>query len=227
MIYLVEDDSSIRKFVSYSLKTSGFEVESCESGEEFFNKLGKDPELLLLDIMLPGMSGLDILKSIRNNPDTRKIPVMMLTAKGTEYDKVLGLDTGADDYLAKPFGMMELISRVKALLRRSALESNQQKQDLEIGGICLSPSAHTVTVDGQNVELTLKEFNFLMLLMENEGIALDRDYILNTVWGYAFDGENRTVDVHVRHLREKLGENASEIIETVKGIGYRLRRKDN
>lgn len=225
MIYLVEDDPSIRKLVSYSLGMNGFEVEASESGEEFFRKLKKDPELLLLDIMLPGMSGLDILKSIRSNPDTRNVPVIMLTAKSTEYDKVLGLDSGADDYLAKPFGMMELISRVKALLRRSVAASRQHKDDLVIGSLCLSPSAHTVSVGGKNVELTLKEFNLLMLLMENEGIALDREKILNTVWGYSFDGENRTVDVHVRHLREKLGEEVSQMIETVKGIGYRFRRR--
>ena len=224
MIYLVEDDPSIRKLVSYALKGAGYEVEAFESGEEMNSKSGKTiPELYLLDIMLPGASGLEILSSIRADSALKDIPVIMLTAKGTEYDKVLGLDSGADDYIAKPFGMMELLSRIRAVLRRS--ERQKQKNDITWGGISISPSSHTVRVNGEKAELTLKEFNLLVYLMENEGIVLDRDSILNTVWGYSFDGENRTVDVHIRHLREKLG-NEGLRIETVKGVGYRFRGHD-
>ena len=224
MIYLVEDDPSIRKLVSYALKGAGYEVEAFESGEEMSSRSGKTiPELYLLDIMLPGASGLEILSSIRADSALKDIPVIMLTAKGTEYDKVLGLDSGADDYIAKPFGMMELLSRIRAVLRRS--ERQKQKNDITWGGISISPSSHTVRVNGEKAELTLKEFNLLVYLMENEGIVLDRDSILNTVWGYSFDGENRTVDVHIRHLREKLG-NEGLRIETVKGVGYRFRGHD-
>ncbi len=224
MIYLVEDDPSIRKLVSYALSGAGYEVSSFESGEEMKAKGGKTkPELYLLDIMLPGLSGLEILSEIRSDAALRDIPVIMLTAKGTEYDKILGLDSGADDYIAKPFGMMELLARIKAVLRRT--ERQKQKDDLTWGKISISPSSHTVRVAGSKAELTLKEFNLLLYLMENEGIVLDRDSILNTVWGYSFDGENRTVDVHVRHLREKLGDEGQRI-ETVKGVGYRFRGHD-
>lgn len=224
MIYLVEDDPSIRKLVSYALKGAGYEVESFESAEEMNATAGKqNPELYLLDIMLPGKSGLEILSEIRSSSVLRDIPVIMLTAKGTEYDKVLGLDSGADDYISKPFGMMELLSRIKAVLRRA--ERQKQRDDISWGGISISPSSHTVRVNGSKAELTLKEFNLLLYLMENEGIVLDRDSILNTVWGYSFDGENRTVDVHIRHLREKLGDEGLRI-ETVKGVGYRFRGHD-
>lgn len=224
MIYLVEDDPSIRKLVSYALRGAGYEVESFESAEEMNAAAGKqNPELYLLDIMLPGKSGLEILSEIRSSSVLRDIPVIMLTAKGTEYDKVLGLDSGADDYISKPFGMMELLSRIKAVLRRA--ERQKQRDDISWGGISISPSSHTVRVNGSKAELTLKEFNLLLYLMENEGIVLDRDSILNTVWGYSFDGENRTVDVHIRHLREKLGDEGLRI-ETVKGVGYRFRGHD-
>lgn len=224
MIVLIEDDPSIRKLVSYALKGAGYDVQSFESGEEMReNAGGLRPELFLLDIMLPGKSGLEILADIRNDSALRDIPVIMLTAKGTEYDKVLGLDSGADDYIAKPFGMMELLSRIKAVLRRS--ERQKQHDDIVWGGISISPSSHMVRVNGNKAELTLKEFNLLLYLMENEGIVLDRDSILNTVWGYSFDGENRTVDVHIRHLREKLGDEGQRI-ETVKGVGYRFRGHD-
>lgn len=224
MIYLVEDDPSIRKLVSYALETSGYAVDASESGEEMWRKLETvKPELFLLDIMLPGQSGLDILSQIRSDSSLRDIPVIMLTAKGTEYDKVLGLDSGADDYIPKPFGMMELLARIKAVLRR--YEHPKDRKDISYGMIVISPLSHTVKVDGEKVELTLKEFNLLLYLMENEGIVLDRDSILNTVWGYSFDGENRTVDVHIRHLREKL-RNEGQRIETVKGVGYKFRGKD-
>ncbi len=221
MIYLVEDDPSIRKLVSYALKGSGYEVAAFESGEAMEAEMGQDkPELFLLDIMLPGESGLELLSSIRANPGLRDIPVIMLTAKGTEYDKVLGLDSGADDYIAKPFGMMELLARIKAVMRRT--ERSRRADDISLGGIGISEASHIVKVNGSRIELTLKEFNLLLYLMENDGIVLSRDSILNTVWGYSFDGENRTVDVHIRHLREKLGAEGQRI-ETVKGVGYRFR----
>lgn len=224
MIYLVEDDPSIRKLVSYALSNNGFEVQSFENGEDMFKLLSSiKPELFLLDIMLPGLSGLEILAKLKSESAWREIPVIMLTAKSTEYDKVLGLDSGADDYIPKPFGMMELLSRIRAVLRR--YEHPKDKNDVSYGMIVISPSSHTVKVDGKKIELTLKEFNLLLYLMENEGIVLDRDSILNTVWGYSFDGENRTVDVHIRHLREKLGDEGQRI-ETVKGVGYRFRGTD-
>ncbi len=224
MIYLVEDDPSIRKLVSYALKGNGYEVRAFEKGEEMWEKRGSErPELFLLDIMLPGQSGLEILSDIRNTHELNNVPVILLTARGSEYDKVLGLDSGADDYITKPFGMMELLSRVRAVLRR--VERAKERVEIRYGGISLSSSSHQVKVNGEKVELTLKEFNLLMYLMENEGIVLDRDSILNTVWGYSFDGENRTVDVHIRHLREKLGDEGQRI-ETVKGVGYRFRGHD-
>lgn len=224
MIYLVEDDPSIRKLVSYALSNNGFEVQSFENGEDMFKLLSSiKPELFLLDIMLPGLSGLEILAKLKSENAWREIPVIMLTAKSTEYDKVLGLDSGADDYIPKPFGMMELLSRIRAVLRR--YEHPKDKNDVSYGRIVISPSSHMVKVDGKKIELTLKEFNLLLYLMENEGIVLDRDSILNTVWGYSFDGENRTVDVHIRHLREKLGDEGQRI-ETVKGVGYRFRGTD-
>ena len=224
MIYLVEDDPSIRKLVSYALKGNGFEVSAFETGEEMWQHCREDkPELFLLDIMLPGQSGLEILKEIREDSLLHLAPVIMLTAKSSEYDKVLGLDSGADDYITKPFGMMELLSRVRAVLRR--YDTRKESDELSYGGISISPASHHVKVDGKKVELTLKEFNLLLYLMENEGIVLDRDSILNTVWGYSFDGENRTVDVHIRHLREKLGDEGQRI-ETVKGVGYRFRGSD-
>lgn len=224
MIYLVEDDPSIRKLVSYALQNAGFSVAAFSSGEEMERDGKEKAELYLLDIMLPGRSGLEILETIRSTPETRNIPVIMLTAKGTEYDRVVGLDSGADDYIAKPFGMMELIARIKAVLRRTG--QDKEKKDLISGGISLSSLSHTVRAGREKVELTLKEFSLLEMLMENEGIVLDRDRILTSVWGYSFDGENRTVDVHIRHLREKLGD-YGKAIETVKGVGYRFSGENN
>ena len=221
MIYLVEDDPSIRKLVEYALKGNGYECRCFSSGEEMRKALGKEskPELFLLDLMLPGESGLDLLHFLRTSYDYRNSPVMLLTAKDTEYDKVLGLDSGADDYITKPFGMMELLARIKAVLRRT--NATRQPHDLTLGAISISQAAHEVKVSGEKVALTLKEFNLLLFLMENSGMVMDRERILSTVWGYSFDGENRTVDVHVRHLREKLGKEGDRI-ETVKGIGYRF-----
>lgn len=177
------------------------------------------PELILLDIMLPGEDGLAILRKLKNSSKTKDIPVIMVTAKGTEYDKVIGLDSGADDYVTKPFGMMELVSRIKAVLRRSGQTAD--KADLEVDGVKMNVKKHEVTVDGQAVTLTLKEYELLERLMRNRNIVLTRDQLLEDIWGYDFDGETRTVDVHVRTLRHKLGEKGA-IIETVRGVGYRI-----
>lgn len=177
------------------------------------------PELILLDIMLPGEDGLAILRKLKNSSKTKDIPVIMVTAKGTEYDKVIGLDSGADDYVTKPFGMMELVSRIKAVLRRSGQTAD--KADLEVDGVKMNVKKHEVTVDGQAVTLTLKEYELLERLMRNRNIVMTRDQLLEDIWGYDFDGETRTVDVHVRTLRHKLGEKGA-IIETVRGVGYRI-----
>ena len=220
VIYLVEDDESIRELVLYTLRETGFEAEGFENPALFWEAAaGTKPDLILLDIMLPGEDGITVLRKIRNMPDMEDIPVMMLTAKGTEYDKVMGLNYGADDYLPKPFGMMELVARVKALLRRSGRRN--AKDGYTIGDLRISTSKHEVTVSGRPVALTLKEFELLALMMENQGIVFTRDQLLTRIWGYAFDGESRTVDVHIRSLRQKLGECGS-LIETVRGIGYRM-----
>lgn len=220
MIYLVEDDESIRELVLYTLRETGFEAEGFENPALFWAAASvTKPDLILLDIMLPGEDGITVLKKIRNMPDMEDIPVMMLTAKGTEYDKVMGLNYGADDYLPKPFGMMELVARVKALLRRSGRKDS--RDGYTIGDLRISTSKHEVTVAGKPVALTLKEFELLALMMENQGIVFTRDQLLTRIWGYAFDGESRTVDVHIRSLRQKLGE-CGNLIETVRGIGYRM-----
>ena len=219
MIYLVEDDNSIRELVLYTLNSSGLEAEGFDRPSAFWPALERQrPDLLILDIMLPEEDGLTILKRLRETD--RDLPVMMLTAKSTEYDKVVGLDSGADDYLAKPFGMMELMARVKALLRRSARREETAGQ-YELGRLALNVGQHTVKVDGESVTLTLKEFELLQLLLEHKGMVFSRDQLLNRVWGYAFDGENRTVDVHIRTLRQKLGP-CGDYIETVRGVGYKI-----
>ena len=219
MIYLVEDDSSIRGLVEYTLNNSGLPTKGFESAEPFWAAMKEElPSLILLDIMLPGEYGLHILKRIREKSAYSNIPVIMLTAKTTEYDRVIGLDSGADDYISKPFSMMELISRVKALLRRMGrlLHMSLDYKDLH-----LDPDNYKVTAAGADVTLTLKEFELLKLLLKNKGTVMTRDRIIETVWGYDFDGETRTVDVHIRTLRTKLGE-AGAYIETVRGIGYRI-----
>ena len=219
MIYLVEDDNSIRELVLYTLNSSGLEAEGFDRPSAFWQALERRrPDLLILDIMLPEEDGLTILKRLRETE--RDLPVMMLTAKSTEYDKVVGLDSGADDYLAKPFGMMELMARVKALLRRSARREERAGQ-YELGRLALNVGQHTVKVDGESVTLTLKEFELLQLLLAHKGMVFSRDQLLNQVWGYAFDGENRTVDVHIRTLRQKLGP-CGDYIETVRGVGYKI-----
>ena len=224
MIYFLEDDNNIRNFVIYALNNTGLEAEGFETPEKFWEAMKNEmPDLLLLDIMLPGEDGISILKKIRNNGRTRKLPVIMLTAKGNEYDKVLGLDSGADDYVSKPFGTMELISRIKALLRRTG--NDDEPAEYRRGSLYVCPSKHIVRVDDKDVTLTLEEFELLCFLFKNNGMVLTRDEILSHIWGYEFDGESRTVDVHIRTLRSKLGD-AGKYIETVRGIGYKMGGRD-
>lgn len=220
MIYLVEDDDSIRELVIYTLNNTGLPAQGFGRPRDFWKAMEKEtPELVMLDIMLPEEDGLSILHKIRDNPRTAQLPVMMLTAKGTEYDKVVGLDAGADDYMPKPFGMMELLARVRALLRRTA--PRNPDTEYHLGCLMVSPARHLVTVNGQEVTLTLKEYEVLKMLLENQDVVLTRDRLLGEVWGYAFSGESRTVDVHIRTLRQKLGP-AGELIETVRGVGYKI-----
>ena len=220
MIYCVEDDDNIRELVIYTLETTGLKARGFADGSAFMEALAFDtPELILLDIMLPGDDGLELLKKLKSSPKTKGIPVIMVTAKGSEYDKVVGLDSGADDYVTKPFGMMELVSRIKAVLRRSG--KVEDRMDMETSGVHVDVKKHEVTVDGKEISLTLKEFELLEKLMRNQGIVLTRDQLLTEIWGYDFDGETRTVDVHIRTLRQKLGEKG-EIIQTVRGVGYRV-----
>ena len=224
MIFCVEDDGNIRELVVYTLESTGFQARGFEDGSSFLEALALEtPELVLLDIMLPGEDGMELLRKLKASKKTKDIPVIMVTAKGAEYDKVKGLDAGADDYVTKPFGMMELISRIKAVLRRSAKGSVSSEDTFEIGEIRLDPKEHEVTLHGEVVNLTLKEYELLKRLMKNSNIVLTRDQLLEDIWGYDFDGETRTVDVHVRTLRQKLGD-AGEQIETVRGVGYRMSR---
>lgn len=221
MIYLVEDDDSIRELVLYTLHTTGFEAEGFQNAADFWQALEKElPQLVLLDIMLPDEDGLHILKRLRAGAETADLPVMMLTAKSSEYDRVVGLDSGADDYMPKPFGMMELVSRVRALLRRAAKPAAEDKL-FTAGSLAVDVKRRTVTVDGEPVILTYKEFELLCYLLENRGVVLSRDQILTKIWDYNYSGETRTVDVHIRTLRQKLGD-AGALIETVRGVGYRL-----
>ena len=220
MISLLEDDESIRKLVVYSLEKTGLAAKGFGLPSEFYTAI-KDgvPDLIILDVMLPEEDGLSVLTRLRASSDCRTVPVIMLTAKGSEYDKVAFLDAGADDYVVKPFGVMELLARVRALLRRSGI--GKSSDSLVIDRVSILPDRRRVLVDGVEVVLTFKEFELLMLLVENRGIVLSRDRILTEIWGYDFDGENRTVDVHIRTLRQKLGDGA-DIIETVRGVGYRI-----
>lgn len=221
MIYLVEDDDSIRELVLYTLHTAGFEAEGFRNAADFWQALEKElPQLVLLDIMLPDEDGLHILKRLRAGAETADLPVMMLTAKSSEYDRVVGLDSGADDYMPKPFGMMELVSRVRALLRRAAKPAAEDKL-FTAGSLAVDVKRRAVTVDGEPVILTYKEFELLCYLLENRGVVLSRDQILTKIWDYNYSGETRTVDVHIRTLRQKLGD-AGALIETVRGVGYRL-----
>ena len=220
MIYLLEDDDSIRELVCYSLTKTGTPAEGFATPSAFYAALTREkPELVLLDVMLPEEDGLSVLARLRASSATADIPVIMLTAKGSEFDKVSALDAGADDYITKPFGVMELCARVKAVLRRA--HTAPDDSTYRLGGIVLSVSRHTVAVCGEEVALTGKEFELLCLLLANRGTVLSRDRILREIWGYEFDGENRTVDVHIRTLRGKLGEEGA-CIETVRGYGYRI-----
>ena len=222
MIFCVEDDSNIRELVVYTLETTGFKARGFEDGREFLEALALEtPELVLMDIMLPGDDGLELLKKLKASPKTREIPVIMVTAKGADYDKVKGLDLGADDYVTKPFGMMELVSRIKAVLRRTRKDAQEPQDIIAVGEIEINTKKHEVTAAGEVVNLTLKEYELLKRLMKNPNIVMTRDCLLEDIWGYDFDGETRTVDVHVRTLRQKLGP-CGEKIETVRGVGYRM-----
>lgn len=218
MIYLLEDDESIRKFVIYALNQTGFEAEGFGLPSQFKAAVEKkEPKLVLLDIMLPEEDGISVLSWLKKRNDTAQIPVIFLTAKSSEYDKVTGLDNGADDYITKPFGTMELISRIKALLRRTS----KSAEEYSAGELYVCPSKHIVKVRDEEIALTLKEFEMLCLLLKNRGTVLTRDRLLEEIWGYDYDGESRTVDVHIKTLRTKL-KSCGELIETVRGIGYKI-----
>lgn len=217
-IFIVEDDVNIREIERYALTNSGYQVEEFGTGTQLFLRLQEHlPALILLDIMLPNEDGMDILKKIRSNKETAEIPVIMVTAKSTELDKVKGLDSGADDYMTKPFGIMELISRVKALLRRTS--KAQDETVIEYKNIVIDNDKRSVLADGSSCELTFKEYELLKYLLINKGIVLSRDKIMNQVWGFDYEGETRTVDMHIKTLRQKLGEYGG-IIKTVRNVGY-------
>ena len=220
MIYLLEDDDSIRKLVLYGLDSQGFQAKGFALPSEFWRAMDAEmPELILLDIMLPEEDGLSILRKLRARPATKRLPIIMLTAKNSEYDRVIGLDHGADDFVSKPFSMLELIARIRAVLRRA--EPAQASGDFSLGLLFVSPDRHEVKVGGKDVTLTNKEFELLCLLLRNKGIVLTRATLMDRVWGFESERENRTLDVHIRTLRVKLGE-AGSYIETVRGIGYKI-----
>lgn len=220
MIYCLEDDEGIRDIEVYTLRSTGYAAEGFADGKSFFDAV-KDhpPQLVILDIMLPNDDGLDILRRLKNSAATREIPVIMATARGSEYDKIKGLDLGADDYLAKPFGMMEMVSRVRAVLRRAV--PSAETHMLTAGGLSMNLDEHRVSVNGESIPLTLKEYEMLRIMLEHPGIVFTRDQLLSEIWGLDYDGETRTVDVHMRTLRQKLGDGGN-LIETVRGVGYRL-----
>ena len=223
MIFCVEDDDAIRGLMIYTLNAAGFTAKGFTDSIGLFDALRTEtPQLILLDIMLPGEDGLSILKRLRGQMATADLPVIMTTAKGTEYDKVIGLDLGADDYLAKPFGMMEMVSRVKAVLRRAAPE--QTEHQISVGGLSVNLDERIVTIDGKRVALTYKEFELLRLFLSRPGIAFTREQLLSDIWGTEYYGETRTVDMHIRTLRQKLGDYGA-MIETVRNVGYRLEAK--
>ena len=224
MIICVEDEQNICELEVYTLQSVGMEAEGCASGKELFALLEQHiPELIVLDIMLPDEDGMSILARLRADKRYTSIPVIMATAKGSEYDKVKGLDSGADDYIAKPFGMLEMVARIKAVLRRCASQQSAKTDDglIRRGTLEVHELEHQVRVGGEEVVLTLKEYELLKLLLLHPGIVFSRDKLLNDIWGYEFSGETRTVDVHIRTLRQKLGE-AGELIETIRGVGYRM-----
>lgn len=220
MIFCVEDDDSIRELMIYTLNAAGFEARGFAEGSSLFRALRTEtPQLIMLDIMLPGEDGISILKRLKGQKDTRELPIIMATAKGTEYDKVIGLDLGADDYLSKPFGMMEMVSRIRAVLRRTG--SKESEKIFHMGSLELNPENYTVMAAGERVFLTLKEYKLLRIFMENPGRVFTRDQLLEMVWETDFVGETRTVDVHIGTLRTKLGP-CGDYIETVRGVGYRM-----
>lgn len=219
MIYCVEDDASIREIELYTLRSTGFEAQGFEDGEDFLAALGSQaPELVILDVMLPGTDGVELLRRMKAAPGFRDIPVIMATAKGAEYDKIQSLDLGADDYLVKPFGMMELVSRVRAVLRRCRPRRDQEL--LTAGGLAMDLAEHTVTADGEQIALTFKEFELLRLFLSCPGVAFTREKLLDAVWDCDYSGETRTVDMHIRTLRQKLG-GYGAMIKTVRNVGYR------
>lgn len=220
LIYVVEDDKYIREIETFALKNSGYDVVDFECGKDFYRRImQKTPDLILLDIMLPDEDGLSIVERLRMSRETKKTPIILVTAKTTEIDKVKGLDTGADDYLTKPFGIMELISRVKALLRR--VGTDEEENVISAGSIKLDNEKRVITVNGKVCELTYKEFELLKLFMKNQGIVLQRDMLMEKIWGIDFEGESRTLDMHIKTLRQKLGE-AGTMIKTVRNVGYKL-----
>ena len=221
LIYYVEDDEHIRDLTAYALHQAGMEVRAFHDGDGLVERCAAEPpDAVLLDIMLPGDDGLVLLQALRGNTATENMPIMMLTAKGTEFDKVVGLDAGADDYLAKPFGMMELMARVRTALRHAG-QNQPKEKTYSLGSLFVDPERHIVRDGDRDVTLTLKEFQVLCLLLERAGTVFTRDQLLNTIWGYEFDGASRTVDVHIRTLRQKLGK-SGDCIETVRGIGYKI-----
>ena len=221
-IFLVEDDENIRDLVLYALKAEDMDPYGFEDGRAFFNELSNGlPGLVMLDIMLPGEDGLSILRRLRQNQKTSKLPVIMLTAKGSEFDRISGLDLGADDYIVKPFSMLELISRVNAVLRRAPGTERAEDSLMTFENISLNTERHTVEVDGEPVELTFKEFELLQYMMRNHGIALSREKIMNYIWGFDFEGESRTVDMHINTLRRKI-KSAGKLIGTIRGVGYKF-----
>ena len=223
MIWCVEDDSSIRDIEVYALTSTGFDAKGFEDGDSFWNALQSEkPDLVVLDVMLPGKDGVTLLKLMKSSEEFRDIPVIMATAKGSEYDKIQSLDLGADDYLVKPFGIMEMVSRVKAVLRRC--KPVKETKLLTLDGLVLNPDEHTVTMDGQRLGLTYKEYELLYLFLSQPGIAFTREQLLSSVWNTEYLGETRTVDMHIRTLRQKLGKYGN-IIETVRNVGYRLEKK--
>lgn len=223
LIYIVEDDTNICELETYALKNSGFEVKGFPEGKSFMKEMTSQlPDLILLDIMLPGEDGMSILKKIRSNTIYSRIPIIMVTAKSTEIDTVKGLDAGADDYICKPFGVMELISRVKARLRRAGQEEESIK---EFDGIKIDPKSRTVTADGKDVELTYKEFELLKMLMSRPEMVFRREFIMDEIWGYDYNGSGRTLDMHIKTLRQKLGKKGA-LIKTVRNVGYKISKTD-
>ena len=223
MIWCVEDDASIRDIEVYALQSTGYEAKGFEDGTSFLKELkNQKPELVVLDVMLPGIDGITLLQKLKEDPETREIPVVMATAKGAEYDKIQGLDLGADYYLTKPFGVMEFVSCVKAVLRRC--QPRQVEHLLKTGGLIVNIDEHTVTIDGERITLTYKEFELLRLFLSHPGMAFTRDQLFNEVWGIDYCGDTRTVDMHIRTLRQKL-KDYGELIETVRNVGYRLEAK--